>query len=256
MEPAFHATLCVTFITGSRRFISMLLTLFLTAISFAHPVALSVNPENSADFAPTFLPVSHHADAVLSVTPDRADWTYPLGAPASFRITLAVTPFPSAGVPIKYKLGPENREGAEKDAIVPAEGLLLSVPSPGEPGFIRCIVTATVADKSFRELSTVGFAPEKIVPTQTEPVDFDKFWGEQKAALAKVPSDYQITPAPELSNTKVEVSYVSYQNISSGPTPSRFYGVLCVPRGPGPFPAVLTFPGAGVRGYTGLRGLA
>ena len=228
-----------------RRFsCGFLLTLALTANCLAQP------------FTPTILPITHPTNATVTVAPDRADWTYPLGATGSFRITINAKPYPSEGVPIKFRLGPEMREGAETNAIVPAEGLVLLVTSPSEPGFIRCIVTFTNAGKTNRELATMGFAPEKITPTQTEPADFDKFWADQKAALAKVPADYQLIPAPELSTTNVEVSYLSFQNVGGWSGPSRFYGVLCVPRGPGPFPAVLNVPGAGVRGYSGLRGLA
>lgn len=233
----------------------------LLLLAFALLVHASVARESLAPAAvpplpPTILPAVVAADAPITVTPDRADWTYPLGAPASFRIAVAADPYPADGVPIRYRLGPEMIEGAEKDAVVPAGGLVLPVSAPADPGFVRCIVTATLNGKSVRALATVGFAPETLVPTQTEPSDFDAFWADQKAALAKVPPDYQLTPAPELSTPGVEVSYLSFQNVGGWAGPSRFYGVLCVPRGPGPFPAVLNVPGAGVRPYKGLVGLA
>ncbi|MBC8008907.1 MAG: acetylxylan esterase, partial [Burkholderiales bacterium] len=84
----------------------------------------------------------------------------------------------------------------------------------------------------------------------------DTFWAEQKAALAKIAPDYQLTAAPDLSDANIEVFYLSFQNVGNWSGPSRFYGVLSVPRGPGPFPAVLNVPGAGVRAYTGNRTLA
>ena len=52
------------------------------------------------------------------------------------------------------------------------------------------------------------------------------------------------------------MSYVSFQNVGRGNGGSRMYGVLSVSRGPGPFPALLEVPGAGVRGYTGIKKLA
>jgi cephalosporin-C deacetylase-like acetyl esterase len=102
----------------------------------------------------------------------------------------------------------------------------------------------------------MGFAPEQIKPTQTEPADFDSFWDTQKAALAKIEPDYRLEPAPDLSSPTVEAFYLSFQNVGGWPGPSRIYGVLCVPRREGTFPAVLSVPGAGVRPYTGNRGLA
>jgi cephalosporin-C deacetylase-like acetyl esterase len=192
----------------------------------------------------------------LKVIPDQKDWTYAIGAPASLQVRLELQPYPSDGVPIRYQLGPDMLEGPEKTAVVPAEGLKLPVPSPAQPGFIRCLVTATVEGKPVKQLATLGFAPAQIRPTQSEPTDFDSFWGTQKAALAKVQPDYRLEPAPAISSEKVEAFYLSFQNVGGWTGPSRFHGVLCVPKGPGPFPAVVNFPGAGVRPYTGNTGLA
>jgi hypothetical protein len=41
-----------------------------------------------------------------------------------------------------------------------------------------------------------------------------------------------------------------------GAAPSRFYGVLCEPKAPGKYPALLSVPGAGVRPYRGLAEMA
>lgn len=205
----------------------------------------------------TILPVpAATATQLIRVEPDRADWTYGLGDPVKFRVTVAVEPYPAAGVEIKYRLGPEMFEGVEKTATVPAAGLTLDGGTMAQPGFLRCMVTATLDGQAQRGLATAGFAPERIQVTQTEPADFDTFWAAQKAALAKIPLEPELTPAPELSTAGVEVFYLSVQNVGNWSGPSRFYGVLAVPRGPGPFPAVLNVPGAGVRGYRGLVGLA
>jgi len=206
------------------------------------------------------LPVVVPADAVLTVKPDRADWTYPLRAAASFRIAFDLKPYPAEGVPITYRLGPDMREGDEIEARVPAEGLSLPVAAQTAPGFVRCIVRARVDGRVLTATATAGFAPQLIRATQTNPADFDEFWNGQKAALAKVPVDLQLVPAPELSNSKVEVSYLSFQNVGNWAGHSRFYGVLAVPRvtagNPGPFPALLNVPGAGVRPYRGNVAMA
>ncbi|MCX6954009.1 MAG: acetylxylan esterase [Verrucomicrobia bacterium] len=205
----------------------------------------------------TILPVpAATAAQLIRVDPDRANWTYAPGEPVTFRITVALDPFPAEGVPIKYLLGPEMIEGAEKTATVPATGLTLPPATLPAAGFLRCIVTATVAGKAQRGLATAGFSPDKIQPTQTEPADFDQFWTAQKAALAKIPAEPELTPAPDLSNDKVEVFYLSLQNVGNYSGPSRLHGVLAVPRGPGPFPALLSVPGAGVRPYKGQVSLA
>jgi cephalosporin-C deacetylase len=52
----------------------------------------------------------------------------------------------------------------------------------------------------------------------------------------------------------VEVFQVNLQNIGTAPArTSRFYGILCVPRGDGPFPAMMIPPGAGIRKFHGQK---
>lgn len=204
--------------------------------------------------APSFVQADA-AKSPISIQPDRADWTYTTGEAATIRIVIDRQPYPAAGIPIRYRLGPDMREGPERDAVVPAGGLLITVPAPATPGFVRCIVSTTQGEP-LRGLATIAFSAERIAATQQDPADFDAFWDAQKAALVRVPPDYRLTPAPALSNDKVEVSYLSFQNVGAWPGPSRFYGVLSVPRGTGPLPAVLELPGAGVRLYRGQRELA
>jgi cephalosporin-C deacetylase len=134
-----------------------------------------------------------------------------------------------------------------KSAAIPENGvLILDGGTMKEPGFLRCVVTAVGGG---RDMATAGFSPEKIKPTQTEPADFDAFWAKARAELAKIPMDVKLTPMPELSSDKAEAFEVNLQNIGTPPaTASRFYGILYIPQGEGPFPAIISTPGAGVRG--------
>ena len=192
----------------------------------------------------------------IRITADHADWTYPLGAPATYAVRIIADPYPAAGIPITYRLGPEQFEGLEHAAIVPAEGLTISAGTRHEPGFTRLIVSAKLEGKTSQALCTLGFAPDGIRPTQTEPADFDAFWDRQKADLAKVPAEPELMPMPGLSTPEVEVFHWSIQNVGNWEGPSRMYGILAVPRGPGPYPALLQVPGAGVRPYKGQVALA
>lgn len=191
----------------------------------------------------------------IRVVPDRADWTYALGEKVRFRVTIPQG-HSHAEVQISYRVGPDMLEGPPQTAAMPAAGLVLDGGTLTEPGFLRCSVTATLDGRRERALATAAFAPERIRPTQIEPADFDRFWAEQKAELARVPMAPEVSPAADLSTPTVEVSYVSLQNVGGGAGNSRFHGVLAVPRGPGPFPAVLVLPGAGVRPYRGQVALA
>jgi len=197
----------------------------------------------------------------VRVSPDRPDWTYALGETAKFRVTIVGDQEPVGGVKIKYRVGLEMMPTGEENAVVPAEGLTIDGGTLREPGFLRCIVTTEREGKTYRGLATAGFAPEKIRPTQTEPADFDAFWAAGKAELARIPLDARLTLQPELGSSTVDVYHVSFQNVGVGaatfPSPrTRIYGMLCVPKGPGPFPALLRMPGAAVRAYPGVRDLA
>jgi cephalosporin-C deacetylase-like acetyl esterase len=168
---------------------------------------------------------------------------------------------PIGGITVKYRVGPEMMDAPEQGAVVPAEGLVIDGGTRTEPGFVRCVVTTEHAGRIYRGLATAGFAPEKIWPTQTEPPDFDSFWSAGVAELAKIPLDAQRTLLPDQSTAGIEVYHVSFRNVGVGsttfPSPhTRIYGILCVPRGPGPFPALLRLPGATVRAYAGVKDLA
>ena len=63
-----------------------------------------------------------------------------------------------------------------------------------------------------------------------------------------MPMDPTMTLLPERCTDKVNVYHVSIQNYRNG---ARVYGILCVPRKEGKYPALLRVPGAGIRPYNG-----
>jgi cephalosporin-C deacetylase-like acetyl esterase len=185
------------------------------------------------------------AGPAVTVTADHADWNYQPGEPVKFTIAAP------AGTSIRYTIGKEMMPAEAKTAVVPESGKLdVDGGTLAEPGFLRCVASVATAGRGGRGgLATAAFAPEKIQPTQTEPADFDRFWAKAEAELAAVPVDAKLTPMPDQSDEKLEAFEVNLQNIGAAPgTTSRFYGILYVPRGEGPFPAMICFPGAGVRG--------
>jgi cephalosporin-C deacetylase-like acetyl esterase len=148
---------------------------------------------------------------------------------------------------------------AVKNAAVPLEGLVIDGGTMAQPGFLRCMVTTEVAGRTYRGAATAAFAPEKIVPTQGEPADFDAFWQAGKAALAKIPIEARVTLLPDACTADVNVYHVGIHTVGGpeGSTiPSRIYGILCEPKAPGHYPAVLKVPGAHVRPYFGDKNLA
>ena len=195
----------------------------------------------------------------VRVAPDHRDWTYQPGEPVKFKVQVVADNEPIDNVTVTYAVAPDMKPGEKKTATVPLDGLVIDGGTMSEPGFLRCIVTTDVAGRSYRGAATAAFAPEKIQPYQTEPDDFDAFWKNELAELAKAPLEPQLTFLPEASNDKVNVYHVSFRTIgglSWAKLNARVFGILCEPKTPGKYPAVLRVPGAGVRPYNGDKELA
>jgi cephalosporin-C deacetylase-like acetyl esterase len=198
------------------------------------------------------------ATVQVRVAPDHRDWTYQPGETARFKVTVTADNEPIDNVSVSYKAGPEMMPAEAKTAAVPPDGLVIEGGTLTQPGFLRCIVTTEVAGRTYRGVATAAFAPEKIVPTQFEPADFDAFWKAGKDELAKIPREARLTLLPDACTDTVNVYHVSFRTV--GPiwtaVPARIYGILCEPKTPGHYPAVLKVPGAGVRPYFGDKELA
>jgi len=193
----------------------------------------------------------------VRVSTDHSDWRYEPGQPVRFRIVAVQDGQPLRGIKVSYRIGPEMLPPrTDQTGTLGADGLTVDGGTLNEPGFVRCIATVEQNGRTYRGLATAAFRPESIQPTQRDPADFDQFWAVGKAALAKLPIDAKITPLPEYGNSGADCYQVNLQNIGMGTSPSRFYGVLCEPKAPGKYPALLAVPGAGVRPYRGLAALA
>ena len=197
----------------------------------------------------------------IRVAPNRDDWTYDLNQPARFQLAVTLNNRPVAGLPVKYACGPEMlAPTVEKTATTGAEPLTIEAGTMKEPGFLRCIVTMEKGGANYRGVATAAFRPEQIRPTVADPPDFDKFWADGLAQLAKIPVEAKLEPMPALSTAKADVYHVSFQNVGLGSSrTSRIYGMLAVPKGGAPdqkYPAMLRVPGAGVRPYAGQVWLA
>jgi cephalosporin-C deacetylase len=193
----------------------------------------------------------------VTVTPDRADWTYQPGAPVKFRIDVLRDGHQVSGATVRYALGPEMMPPVtQATAVVGATPLMIDGGTMTGPGFLRLVATAEVEGRTYRGLGTAGFAPDRIQPTQTNPADFDAFWDAERKRLAALPLDAKWTPLPEYGTSAVECAQINLQNVGLTAGASRLYGVLCMPRAPGRYPALLSVPGAGVRPYRGLAELA
>lgn len=183
------------------------------------------------------------------VAPDHSDWKYTTGEKATFRITVLQNGNALKNVTVKYEIGPEKMDASKKDSVLLVNGTLTADGGTmKEPGFLRCIATTTIDNKTYRGLGTAAFDPQLIQPAISNPSDFTAFWEKAKTDLAKIPLDARMTLLPERCTENVNVYQVNMQNYRPG---TRLYGILCIPKKEGKYPAILKVPGAGVRAYAG-----
>ncbi len=214
----------------SKRFHFMLVLLFIASITISH-----------AQPAEQFIKVI--------VAPDHSDWKYTIGEKVSYHITVLQNGNALKNVTVKYEIGPERMDPIKKDSLLLVNGTLTTEGATmKEPGFLRCIATATIDNKTYRGLGTAAFDPQLIQPAIGNPADFVAFWEKTKAELAKIPLDARMTLLPERCTENVNVYQVNIQNYKLA---TRLYGILCMPKKEGKYPAILKVPGAGVRPYAG-----
>ena len=185
----------------------------------------------------------------IVVTPDHADWLYKLGEPAKFGVSVYRNNVLLTNAKLRYEVGPEKMEPTKKETVTSKDGTFsVDGGTMRTAGFLRCTVLADVDGKEYKGMTTAGFEPLTIKPTVENPADFRVFWDKAKADLAAVPVDARMTLLPERCTERTNVYQLNLQNINN----SRFYGILCVPKKEGKYPAILRVPGAGVRPYAGM----
>ncbi|WP_077919651.1 acetylxylan esterase [Spirosoma sp. 209] len=185
----------------------------------------------------------------LVVTPDHTDWLYKTGEPVRFTITAYRENEPLKGTKMRYEVGPEKMPPTQTETITLTDKpVVVTGGTMKTAGFLRCVATVEIDGKEYRGMATAGFEPLTIKPTVANPADFQAFWEKAKADLARIPVDARMTLLPERCTERTNVYHLSLQNINN----SRFYGILCVPKKEGKYPAILRVPGAGVRPYGGM----
>jgi len=188
------------------------------------------------------------------VAPDHDDWLYKPGEKVTFTISILKSGNLLKDCPVDVMVGLEKVDPFFTKKLTLATGSqTIDGGTLKEPGFLRCIVTTKINGVLYRGLATAGFNPYQIKPTTDTPPDFNAFWDKAKSDLAKIPLDTKLTLRPERCTEKVNVYDVSVQNFRLG---ARLYGVLCVPKKAGKYPAALIVPGAGIRPLNGYVTLA
>lgn len=200
----------------------------------------------------TNLAVAQPAERMIKVVvaPDHDDWVYKVGEKVTFSVAVLKNGNLLKNTKISYLTGPEKFETKQDSLLLKDGSGKLEGGTMTTPGFLRCTIVAKVDGKEYRNLATAAFDPEKIQPAVELPTDFAQFWAKAKADLAKVPLDAKLTLLPDRCTETVNVYHLNLQNFREGGT-VRQYGILCVPKKEGKYPALLRVPGAGIRPYAG-----
>ena len=190
----------------------------------------------------------------IRMVPDHQDWTYKVGEKPRLKVSVEKSTTPVGSVMLTYAIGPEMMAPTLTKKVTLKDGTgTIDMGTVKEPGFLTCRATVVVDGTTYSNWVTVGFEPEKIQPTVPYPKDFVEYWEGQKEIADRVPLDVEMQLLPDRCTAKVNVYEVSYAVNKSG---ARFYGILCIPKAEGKYPAVLHVPGAGVRPYNGVIDMA
>jgi cephalosporin-C deacetylase len=177
----------------------------------------------------------------LTLTLDHSDWKYRVGEAAEWKITSTR----DVRAVFLFTYEQQRLRPLSVDTVALKAGRPWSIKrSLTHPGLLRAIVRTL--DGADTAVATAAFSPEQIIPSVDMPADFLDFWQKSIADARKVPLNAAVTRMPERSRDSVDVFHINFQNTRAT---SRIYGILTMPKGAGPFPALLILPGAGVRPY-------
>ncbi len=185
----------------------------------------------------------------VQVSADHDGWVYKVGEKAKFNIRVTKNYNLVKGIKVRYELSEDYMPPFKTEEVTLKDGTLtIDAGTLKNPGFIRCQVTTEYDGSRYQNLATAAFEPEQIKPTTTEPDGFLKFWQNAREQNERLPLDPKMELLADRSTGDMNIYQINFQNYARG---ARVYGILCVPKAPGKYPAILTVPGAGIRAYNG-----
>ena len=202
-------------------------------------------PASSASRLHRAAPVSTY-----KVDLDRPGGLYRCGETATFKVTLLSTNSLVCGNRPCVSL---DNFGVSSMTNIPfdvsATGVVFLVSGTlREPGFLRLSLPPTKSGRDDPFVFSAGFEPEKIVKGSPSPADFDAFWAESKARLAReVPLDPQVVRVPERSTADFDFYRISFATFGR-----RVHGYMSVPtdKSKAPFPVDFGVNAAGFGSWT------
>ena len=182
----------------------------------------------------------------LKVATGRPNAIYETGERAKFLITLTKEDQPVTEGTVNYVVDDFIADHGDfpRGQLELGQPLEIEVRSQ-KPGFLRCHVTfRSPENKVFRATAGAAFSPTKIGLSLPVPDDFDAFWAAQKAQLAELPADAELTHV-EYNDPSVDCFDVQVACIGGAPVSGYFAKPSKVEEKS--LPAILWVHGAGVR---------
>ena len=168
------------------------------------------------------------------------DWIYTASDPKPLRVVVKADSGNVKRTPVRLSLTTDKHEPY-------AEYTLTARPGSGTdtvsflpvlaPGFY--IATLSVADGVNETTFNIGCDPEKISSPQDKQPDFDEFWEQAKADLAKVSPNFRRTLVPEKSNDVRRTYLIEFESLGG----AHIKGILTEPVAEGKYPVKVTFNG-------------
>lgn len=181
----------------------------------------------------------------VSATEDRADATYRVGEPVTFIVTVTEDGKPMDEGTLGWSLTKDGVPPMPHGTAVVKAGRATVTGRLDEPGFLQCKIKLDTPDGPARGVGAAAVEPLAIKPSLPVPGDFDAFWAAKKKALAAMPLNARLTPAP---NTIAGIELFDVQADALGDRPMNGYYARPKNAAPKSSPAILILEGAGVYG--------
>ncbi len=171
------------------------------------------------------------AQSPFVVTTNKTDKTYKVNEWMTFDVISNVTD--SVSYEIRFdRYAPPIQQGKIRLQAGQTTKIYFKAEEP-------CALICTVSNPQFSDVEGAVFEPFSITPLEEEPSDFDAFWQEALAELARIPID------PKLSFYEA-TNYSTTYRLNLGMIDGRrVYGFLSVPKLEGKMPAVVSLPSFG-----------
>lgn len=172
-----------------------------------------------------------------------------IGEAAKFIVRLQSSGVAVSAEEVTFSINPDKMENTLTGKVKLSNGeAIINGGTMKTSGFLRCSVKTVIDGETYSASCAVGFEPEKLQPTVAMPSDFKSWWKSQLDEAAKIPMNATLKPLPERSTEKVNVYEVAIDAVSRG---NKVYGILCIPKAEGKYPALMRVPGAGVHAIGG-----